>query len=300
MTPVLTAAVAGGRLRDPAGEAMPGRATPVPWWSLTKTALAAAALALVARGTLALDRPLPGRPYSLRQLLQHTAGVPDYGGLRDYHEAVARGEAPWSEGRVLARTGAERLLFPPGHGWTYSNVGYLLVRRLVEQAAGEDLDAALRRLVFAPLDLAGVRVAREPRDLIATAWGNAAGYHPGWVYHGLLLGTPADAAWFVHRLLTARLLPPELLRAMCEPRPLGGPIAGRPWQTAGYGLGLMIGVGTTGARCLGHSGQGPGSTAAAFHFPDLDPPATVAAFAPVEDPAVVEAAVLQRSSDPTA
>ncbi len=72
---ILTAAVEGGHLRGP--EPAP---LPVPWWSLTKTALAAAALALVAGGALALDRPLPGKPFTLRQLLQHTAGVPDYGG----------------------------------------------------------------------------------------------------------------------------------------------------------------------------------------------------------------------------
>jgi CubicO group peptidase (beta-lactamase class C family) len=287
VTRILTAAVDGGRLRDP--DAGP---LAVPWWSLAKTALAAAALALVAGGSLALDRPLSGRPFTLRQLLQHTAGVPDYGGLRDYQEAVARGDAPWSEERLLASVGAERLLFPPGRGWAYSNVGYLLVRRIVEQAAAGDIDAALRRLVFAPLGVPGVRLAREPADLAGTAWENAAGYHPGWVYHGLLLGTPAETALFFHGLLTGRLLPPGLLGIMCEPRALGGPVPGRPWRTAGYGLGLMIDVASSRGRCLGHTGQGPGSTAAAYHFPDLDPPATAAAFAPVEDQAVVEFAVM--------
>jgi CubicO group peptidase (beta-lactamase class C family) len=285
---LLTAAVEGGRLRDPETDS-----PAVPWWSLTKTALAAAALALVAGGSLALDRPLAGRPFTLRQLLQHTAGVPDYGGLRDYHVAVARGDAPWSEEQLLARVDAERLLFPPGQGWAYSNVGYLLVRHLVEQAAAEDFDAALRRLVFVPLGVSGPRVAREPADLAAAAWGNATGYHPGWVYHGLLLGTPAEAALFLHRLLADRLLPPGLLEIMCQPHPLGGPVPGRPWRTAGYGLGLMIDVASPRGRCLGHTGQGPGSTSAAYHFPDLDPPATAAAFAPVEDQAVVEEVVMK-------
>ena len=49
----------------------------VPWWSFTKTALAAAALQLVARGQLGLDDRIDGRPYTLRQLLQHRAGVPN-------------------------------------------------------------------------------------------------------------------------------------------------------------------------------------------------------------------------------
>jgi CubicO group peptidase (beta-lactamase class C family) len=284
---VLTASVEGGK---------PGRhrqlAPPVPWWSLTKTALAAGALVLVAEGRLALDAYLRPRPYTLRQLLQHTAGVPNYGDLVEYHQAVKRGEEPWSREDLLRRVGADRLVFSPGHGWAYSNVGYLLVRGLVEEVTGEEIGAALRRLVFEPLGVPHVKIAREPSDLDGTAWGNAVGYHPGWVYHGLAVGTPADAALFLHRWMVGRLVPDELLAAMRAPYALGGPVEGRPWRTAGYGLGLMVDVASPRGRCLGHTGQGPGSVAAAYHFPDLDPPRTAAAFAPVEDEAVVERAVL--------
>jgi CubicO group peptidase (beta-lactamase class C family) len=286
-SPLLTAVVEGGKLgpHDPLSP-------PVPWWSLTKVALAAGALALVAREKLALDAPLAGRPFTLRQLLQHTAGVPDYGGLAAYHEAVARSDEPWSTHELLRRADAETLLFPPGRGWAYSNVGYLIVRRLIEDAAGEEIDAALQRLVFTPLRVPGVRLARVPSDLGVTAWGNEAGYHPGWVYHGLLIGTPGEAALFLDRLLSGPLLPPALLDAMAEPYPLGGPMQRRPWRTPGYGLGLMIDVASPRGRCHGHTGQGPGSTAAAYRFADLDSPCTASAFAPVEDQGVVEQAVL--------
>src|SRR5215468_4255838 len=71
---VLMATVEGGRLTD-----HDRRSLPVPWWSLTKTAIASAALVLVGGGRLALGEPLDSRPYTLRQLLQHTAGVPEYG-----------------------------------------------------------------------------------------------------------------------------------------------------------------------------------------------------------------------------
>src|SRR5262249_56978940 len=120
------AGVKGGGLTIPAR-----RSLPVPWWSLTKTAIAAAALALVGDGRLALDEPLDSRPYTLRQLLQHTAGLPEYGALAAYHEAVSRRDAPWSVEELLRRVVAERLLFAPGRGWTYSNVGYLFLRRLI-------------------------------------------------------------------------------------------------------------------------------------------------------------------------
>jgi D-alanyl-D-alanine carboxypeptidase len=284
---ILTAMVEDGEVRS--GD----RLSPaVPWWSLTKTAIAGAALALVADGPLDLDAPLPGRAFTLRQLLQHTAGVPDYGSLPAYQDAVARGEPPWSEDELLRRVGLGAPLFPPGEGWAYSNVGYLLVRRLVEETAGTDLEAALRHLVFMPLGIMGVWLAREPGDLAGTAWGNDAHYHPGWVYHGLLVSTPVDAALFVHRLLATSFLPAELLDAMRARRALGGPIAGRPWRTTGYGLGLMIDVESRHGACLGHTGRGPGSVAAAYHFPDREPPCTTAAFAPVEDEAIAEQTAL--------
>ena len=44
----------------------------------------------------------------------------------------------------------------------------------------------------------------------------------------------------------------------------------RPWRTAGYGLGLMMDIASPHGLCIGHSGQGPDSVAAAYHFPDLD------------------------------
>ena len=51
-------------------------ATLVPWWSFTKTILAAAALRLVELGQLSLEEPLQGQSCCLRQLLQHRAGKP--------------------------------------------------------------------------------------------------------------------------------------------------------------------------------------------------------------------------------
>jgi CubicO group peptidase (beta-lactamase class C family) len=79
----------------------------VPWWSITKLAIAAAALRLVEGGEFMLDAPFPARPYTLRQLLQHRAGLRDYGPLAAYHDAVARGDSPWDAvDRIPRRTAA--------------------------------------------------------------------------------------------------------------------------------------------------------------------------------------------------
>lgn len=50
-----------------------------PWWSITKTVIAVSSLKLWEAGDLDLDEPLPSHPFTLRQLLKHTAGVPNYG-----------------------------------------------------------------------------------------------------------------------------------------------------------------------------------------------------------------------------
>jgi CubicO group peptidase (beta-lactamase class C family) len=269
-----------------------GAATVVPWWSFTKTVIAAAALALVRDGRLALDTPLPGRAFTLRQLLQHRAGVAEYGGVAEYHAAVKRNDEPWPVATLLARAKADTPLYPPGEGWQYSNIGYLFVRELIEQTCGQDLDSALRTLVLAPLGVAGPRIALTRADLVDVTMGGVS-YHPGWVYHGLMVGRVADAALLLDRLLTDDLLPAELLAAMRDGHGLGGPVENRPWAAPAYGLGVMCGTARSGRTVIGHTGGGPGSVIAVYQVPATRP-FTAAAFALGDRPGPVEDAVMGR------
>ena len=88
-----------------------GGSSVVPWWSFTKTVIAATALALVRDGALDLDldQPLDEQPCKLRQLLGHTAGLGDYGEVPEYRAAVARREDPWPVADLLLRSRAEEL-----------------------------------------------------------------------------------------------------------------------------------------------------------------------------------------------
>src|SRR3712207_9425107 len=101
---------------------------PVPWWSFTKTVLAAAALVLVRDGAVALDERLPDRPYTLRHLLQHRSGLADYGGSPGYHEAVGRGDAPRPGPVFPDPAGARRLRYPAREGWGDFHIRSLFVR----------------------------------------------------------------------------------------------------------------------------------------------------------------------------
>ena len=268
-------------VREGAVVASDGAAADVPWWSFSKTVIAAAALVLVRDSRLALDEPLPDRPYTLRQLLQHRAGLTEYGRLHAYHEAVGRNDDAWPGDEMLARTAADRLVYEPGKSWGYSNIGYYFVRRLIERATDRSLGDALDDLVLRPLGIAGIRVAADRAHY-------SPDYDPRWVYHGLLVGPIAPAALLLQRLLLGDLLPPPLLSAMRDRYPVGGPIIGRPWKTAAYGLGLMIGETTDGKSIAGHTGGGPGSVVAVYHRLD-EPTGTAAAFAPAGTDATVEA-----------
>jgi CubicO group peptidase (beta-lactamase class C family) len=120
----------------------------LPWWSVTKTALAACALALTAHGRLELDAPLPERAYTLRHLLAHTGGLGNNTARADYAAAVGRGDAPWTDDEILTRVRPDPFLFAPGQRWSYSNTDHFLLRRLmaeravVEHAAGSAAQAA--------------------------------------------------------------------------------------------------------------------------------------------------------------
>jgi D-alanyl-D-alanine carboxypeptidase len=281
------------------GEAAPGQSLArsiVPWWSFTKTVLAAAALRLVEQGHLSLDEPMAGQRYNLRQLLMHTSGLRDYTKLEAYEPAVRGGDAPWPGCEMMERVAAELPSFGPQTNWAYSNTGYYIVRRHIEQIMDCALGEALDRLVFSPLGVRGPFIAATPHDLDICAWRNPTNYHPQWVYHGLLVGSAEAAARILDGIVGGKLLPGELVSEMRRPIPLGEEIPGRPCRKFGYGLGMMIaGESPAGAYC-GHTGHDKTSVAAVYHFPDFSPARTVAAFLPGDREAEVEWVAVKSAS----
>ncbi len=261
----------------------------VPWWSFGKTILAATALRLVEQRRLSLDRPLGA--CTLRQLLRHEAGLPDYGAVAAYHRAVAAGATPWSLEELTARADADRPLYRAGTGWAYSNIGYLQARALVEDAFGDGLEAAARALVLQPLGVEDARLASQPEDLVDVQMGSARGYHPGWVYHGLFVGPLHTAAILLDGLMGASSpLSAESRAAMRETHALPQ-FATPPWTTPAYGLGLMCSATKDDWAVEGHTGGGPGTHVAVYRRTD-GCPRTAATFARIEEQAPVEIAAV--------
>lgn len=269
------------------GEAQGEPPVLVPWWSITKTVLAAAVLKLTETGAVRLNDPYDDWPCTIRHLLQHTSGLTTYGGPA-YQKAVADGEPVWSVDELLARRPVRQLLFSPGEGWAYSNIGYLFVRHLIERTTQLPLDTALQQLMLTPLGITSTRIAMTTSDMAHTCWGNPTRYDPRWVFHGLLIGPPTDAVIFLDGLLAGRVLSAGSLETMQDQRMLGGPLPGRPWTQTGYGLGLMMDEVKSAGRVVGHSGVGHDSVSALYAFLDLPGRPVVSAFAPGTDEGLAE------------
>ncbi|MDQ4045708.1 MAG: beta-lactamase family protein, partial [Chloroflexota bacterium] len=208
-------------------------------------------------------------------LLGHTSGLPDYGGLPDYHEAVRTSSMePWPETAILERALAQGTLFEPGRGWAYSNIGYLLIRRVVARHARGSLAAALDALLFRPLGLERTRVSETLGDTLELTPGFTTSigqggladvrgrYHPGWVAHGVVQSTAGELAAAVDALFAGRLIGRASLAAMraALPVPVEHPVIRMP----GYGLGLMMDLDPVAGGLTGHAGGGPGYSTAAF------------------------------------
>lgn len=285
--------------RDP----LPGDAQ-FPLYSITKTYLAIAIQRLAEAGRIGLDDRLatvlpdraPAQPVTLRQLLNHTAGVPDYEGTPSYSADLRRDPTtPWTTDQFLERTLGDGLLFDPGSGWRYSNIGYLLLRLVIERVTGSSLRDALHGLVIDPLALRDTTVITSLADLQACSPGFSGqlvdagtlgdvrpGYDPGWVSHGLVGATASDVARLFDALVSGRIISEASLTAMS--RPVLVPTEHRWIRKPAYGLGMMIDADSPYGLVVGHAGGGPGYATAAFHFPDVNGEAvTIVALANRDD-----------------
>ncbi len=271
-------------------------------YSITKPLLATLALQMTSDhatygpATLDLDAPVQVHlpwltehvttPLPLRQVLQHTAGLPDYGALPGYQAALrADSRQPWDVATFLAQTLSNGLAYPPGAGWAYSNIGYLLVRLLLEAASGQPLAQLVQTRLADPLGLRATQVATTLDDTLALTPGYSSAlnadagdetlndvrgrYHPGWVGHGVVTSTAAETARLLHTLTDPAQgpLPAESIAQMATPHVL--PFTHPFFRQPSYGLGLMLDPRAPWGVLLGHGGGGPGYSLGTLQASDV-------------------------------
>jgi D-alanyl-D-alanine carboxypeptidase len=235
--------------------------------------VATVVLQLVAEGRVELDAPIErylpgllrangndGREITVRQLLQHTAGLPDFdsaifepGGYRahrfDHHTP-----------EELIRDGtAQPRLSAPGTEFHYSTTGYVVAGLLIEQVTGKPYAREISRRILEPLRLTGTSL---PGDRPVIERPRLRGYRDGtdvtllnpslvWA-GGEMISTVADLNTFFTALLGGRLLPAAELAEMTTTVP-ADLVPG-----SGYGLGLLRVPLSCGGVYWGHGGSGLG------------------------------------------
>ena len=142
--------------------------------SVSKTFTAAAVMLLVRQGLLSTEDEItkyfPEIPYpgvTVRHLLNHTSGIPDYFDDADWFIRIWKEEnrVPGNDEilRFLRETEAKPY-FAPGEGLHYSNTGYNLLALLVERLSGVAYEEFLRRNVFESAEMSSTRCCHIRRD----------------------------------------------------------------------------------------------------------------------------------------
>ncbi|WP_456788741.1 serine hydrolase domain-containing protein [Cellulomonas sp. P5_C5] len=246
--------------------------------SNSKTFVAVALLQLVDEGKVDLDAPvetyLPGLVHgdgvdgtliTVRQVLQHTSGVPNYTAVMDLDFFATRHH--YVEPRELLDLALTQPGTPPGVGWSYSNTNYVIAGLIVQKVAGRPLAEVVTDRVIEPLHLRDTYVPDRGEEELRER--HPLGYHaaepggelrditvldPSWAWAaGDIVSTPSDLDAFFVALLGGELLPPELLAEMQTTVETAPELHGMR-----YGLALFSTPLSCGGVAWGHGGSIPG------------------------------------------
>ena len=248
--------------------------------SITKAFTAHAVLQLVAAGKIDPEATIghyltdytgPGARVRVRELLDHTSGIPNY------VNEVAGLQLRRSNGdraSMLATFAALPLAFEPGSQWSYTNSGYYLLGLLVERVSGQSYYDYIEEHITRPLGLASVS-SGDDRQIVAN---RARGYEVGahglenaapWHYlvpfsAGSLLATAGDIARYRRAVFRSDAVDPKVRALILTSHPLAD---GTPNQ---YLWGALIKSDFGGVTKYAHSGEIWGFAAAHAYYPDPD------------------------------
>lgn len=239
--------------------------------SVTKQFTALAVMQLQEQGKLKVDDPIcrhltdcptAWRPVTIRQLLNHTSGIPNFSSLPEWDELLSRRD--YTPAQLVALFRDLPLKFPPGEKYDYSNSGYHLLGLIIERASGMGWGAYMQQRILAPLGMthsgddnsrAIVPHRASGYYSLGTSFINApiisrtVGYAAGGLY-----STVGDLLLWDRALVPGRLVGQASLDAMFTP------------ARNGYGFGWRIGT-RFGRQEMDHSGSDNGYSTYIIRFP---------------------------------
>ena len=116
--------------------------------------------------------PAYGKDITVRHLLTHTSGLPDYEDLME--QAEKKSGPRWSAEKQIQDAEVLALLekqtagkFTPGASWAYSNSGYVVLGLIIAKRSGVSYGEFLERRIFAPLDMKHSIVYQKGKNKIA-------------------------------------------------------------------------------------------------------------------------------------
>lgn len=305
--------------------------------SITEVFTATAVLSLVDEGLVDLDTPaveyvtrvpVPA-DVTVRHLLQHTSGIPDYTDSHDMGPGLANLWSPrwgqgwladpdrtWTPEEIVELIAGREHLFEPGESpwiWSYSNINYVVLGVLIEETTGRTLAEDLRARIIEPLGmestyLAGFDVGPDPLGAYVTMSDDERAEPIDFDYTSLATsawasGGMVSTAQDLHALFTG-LFDGQLISAGSLAQ-MTGNLRGPFWSDMeiqfDYGLGVLVPHRFAGGRVeglVGHVGFMPGYGTLVAHAPDTGITAFWVTTNDELDPKRTYAAVAERITRP--
>ncbi|RYG43312.1 class A beta-lactamase-related serine hydrolase [bacterium] len=243
--------------------------------SVSKQFTATALLMLMEEGRLSLDDriekyvgdlPEGWRPVTLRQLLEHTSGIPDMEEIFGYESY----RNIYTPAQIVQIANTRPMTFKPGEGFRYSNTGYFLAGLALEKVSGKPYGRFLQERIFGPLGMAHTRES-DPTGIIPDRVQGYRFYNGGLEVRdpmqpsaclgaGTLVSNLEDMAKWDAAITGHRLLKPETQAMMFKE-------ARTPQGPTGYGLGWFVSP-WRGRTSYEHSGGTAGFSCDYRRFPE--------------------------------
>jgi CubicO group peptidase (beta-lactamase class C family) len=196
---------------------------------------------------------------TIRHLLTHTSGIPNYTSFIDFETTEM---LPTTPDQLVARFRDMPLSSPPGETYIYSNSGYVLLGLIIEQVSGQPYEAFIRSNIFEPLQMENSGYDHNRGTIQNQAIGYTQVGTPGSFLDastlyasGALYASVEDMYRLDQALYTEYLLPRSVLDEVFTP--VKGDYGYGWWVTTAFGR-----------RAISHTGLVTGFSNYIVRFPD--------------------------------